>query len=87
MGQLADQGIEEIEPSAGRERLRQLGEQGGLQQRQREIERGYCTVSGIKRGQPATADLLGGHKLAAPEHMVELPLIIFQMTDELFRQM
>jgi len=87
MGQLADQGIEEIEPGAGRERLRQLGEQGGLQQRQREIEGGDRTVGGIKRGQPATADLLGGHKLAAPEHMVELPLIIFQMTDELFRQM
>lgn len=87
MSQLADQGIEEVEPGAGRERLRQLGEQSGLQQRQREVEGGDRAVGGIERGQPATADLLGGHKLAAPEHMVKLTLIIFQMTDELLWQM
>lgn len=87
VGELVDQGIEEIEPGPGRERLRQLGQQGVLQQRQLlgEIGRQLGAAGGVERRNPAATHLLGWHVLAAPEHMAHLAPLLAEVTDELGR--
>ena len=87
VGKLADQGIEEIEPGPGGERLGQLGQQRVLQQWQLlgEIGRQLGAAAGIERRNPATTHLLGRYVLATPEHVTHLAVLVAEVADELGR--
>ncbi|MNX41385.1 hypothetical protein D3C86_717860 [compost metagenome] len=89
MGKLVDQGMAEIEASPRGERLRQLGQQGGLQQGKRRGQTGgrldaaSGVVSHLQGRQPAAAELLGRHILAVPEHVMHCACLIAEVADEL----
>ncbi|MNG99135.1 hypothetical protein D3C79_582990 [compost metagenome] len=89
VGELVDQGIAEVEPRPGGEGLRQLGQQGVLQQRGMLGEPGSLpaavrlSIRHLEGRQPAAAQLLRGHVLAAPEHMVQGAGVIAEVADKL----
>lgn len=91
MGQLVDQGLAKIEPRLGGERLRQLGQQGGLQHGKRRchacggVGAIHLAMHHFEGGKPATTEPLCRHILTVPERMVYLAVLIAQVTDELAR--
>jgi len=89
MSEFIDQGLAEVEPGLGGKRLRQLGQQGGLQLGHRRGHPGgrlgtvHLAMKHLERGQPATAEPLGRHILAIPEHMVHIAGVVTEVADKL----